>query len=55
MRYQDKTRIGGTLANVPPAAVYRLHRRPSRTLPARWPENHANPTPAVCSILDVVR
>ena len=39
------TRIGGTLANFPPAAVYRLRRRPSRTLPARWPENHANPTP----------
>jgi phosphatidylethanolamine/phosphatidyl-N-methylethanolamine N-methyltransferase len=49
------TRIGGTLANVPPAAVYRLRRRPSRTLPARWPENHVNPTPAVCPILDVVR
>jgi hypothetical protein len=25
------TRVGGTLANVPPAAVYRIRRHPSRT------------------------
>jgi phosphatidylethanolamine/phosphatidyl-N-methylethanolamine N-methyltransferase len=51
----EAARIGGTLVNVPPAAVYRLRRRLSRTLPARWPGNHANPTPSVRSILDVVR
>ena len=40
------TRIGGTLANLPPAAVYRIRRRPSRTMPMRWSENRAQPTPA---------
>ena len=44
------TRIGGTLANVPPAAVFRLRRRPSRTLPARWPETHPNPAPANAAV-----
>jgi phosphatidylethanolamine/phosphatidyl-N-methylethanolamine N-methyltransferase len=40
------TRIGGTLANLPPAAVYRIRRRPSRTMPMRRSENRAKPTPA---------
>jgi phosphatidylethanolamine/phosphatidyl-N-methylethanolamine N-methyltransferase len=40
------TRIGGTLANRPPAAVNLIRRRPSRTLPMLWSENRAKPTPA---------
>jgi phosphatidylethanolamine/phosphatidyl-N-methylethanolamine N-methyltransferase len=39
-------RIGGTLANFPPAAVYRIRRRLSRTMPTRWEGNLAIPTPA---------
>jgi phospholipid N-methyltransferase len=39
------TRIGGTLANLPPAAVYRIRRRPSRTMPTSWAGNRAIPTP----------
>jgi len=38
-------RIGGTLANFPPAAVYRVRRRSSRIIPTRWAGNPL-PTPA---------
>ena len=38
-------RIGGTLANFPPAAVYRIRRRSSRIIPTRWAVNPL-PTPA---------
>lgn len=40
------TRIGGTLANFPPASVYRIRRRPSRTMSPRWSGNHVIPMPA---------
>jgi phospholipid N-methyltransferase len=39
-------RIGGTLANFPPAAVYRVRRRSSRIIPTRWAVNPSLPTPA---------
>jgi phospholipid N-methyltransferase len=39
------TRIGGALANLPPAAVYRIRRRSSRIMPTRWAENRGIPTP----------
>ena len=32
----EATRIGGTLANLPPAAVYRIRRWPAQTMPTRW-------------------
>jgi phospholipid N-methyltransferase len=38
------TRIGGTLANLPPAAVYRIRRWPSRAMPTRWSGNRAIPS-----------
>ncbi len=38
------TRIGGTLANVPPAVVYRISRRSSRTTHTRWAGNRLGPT-----------
>ena len=41
------TRIGGTLANFPPAAVYRIRRRPSRVTPTRWAGTRAIPAPAM--------
>ena len=44
------TRIGGTFANLPPAAVYRIRRRPSRTMSIRWTENLAIPAPANASV-----
>lgn len=44
------TRIGGTLANFPPAAVYRIRRRPSRTMSIRWAENLAISAPANASV-----
>jgi phosphatidylethanolamine/phosphatidyl-N-methylethanolamine N-methyltransferase len=44
------TRIGGTFANLPPAAVYRIRRRPSRTVSIRWSENLASPPPANASV-----
>jgi phospholipid N-methyltransferase len=40
------TRIGGTFANLPPASVYRIRRRPSRTLSIRWTANLATPATA---------
>ena len=40
------TRIGGTLANFPPAAVYRIRRRPARAKSIRWTGNWAIPAPA---------
>jgi phosphatidylethanolamine/phosphatidyl-N-methylethanolamine N-methyltransferase len=40
------TRIGGTLANVPPAVVYRICRRSSRVMPTRRAANWALPLPA---------
>jgi phosphatidylethanolamine/phosphatidyl-N-methylethanolamine N-methyltransferase len=40
------TRIGGTLANVPPAVVYRICRRSSRTRQTHWAGNQDLPTPA---------
>jgi hypothetical protein len=39
-------RIGGTLANFPPAAVYRILRRPAKTMPTRWTGNRAIPARA---------
>ena len=44
------TRIGGTFANLPPAAVYRIRRRPSRTMAIRWTENLTIPAPANASV-----
>ena len=38
----EATRIGGTWANIPPAAVYRIRRRPSWFVPAPWPIAPAN-------------
>jgi phospholipid N-methyltransferase len=35
------TRIGGTFANLPPAVVYRIRRRPSPTLSIPWTASHA--------------
>jgi len=43
------TRIGGTFANLPPAAVYRIRRRSSRTLSIRWAGTLATPAPANAS------
>jgi phosphatidylethanolamine/phosphatidyl-N-methylethanolamine N-methyltransferase len=40
------TRIGGTLANVPPAVVYRIARRSSRTRQTRCAGNRLPATPA---------
>jgi phosphatidylethanolamine/phosphatidyl-N-methylethanolamine N-methyltransferase len=40
-------RIGGTLANLPPAAVYRIRRHHSRTKPTRWIGNRGIPTSAI--------
>jgi phosphatidylethanolamine/phosphatidyl-N-methylethanolamine N-methyltransferase len=40
------TRIGGTLANFPPAAVYRIRRRTSRTMPTHWAGTRPLPTRA---------
>jgi phosphatidylethanolamine/phosphatidyl-N-methylethanolamine N-methyltransferase len=40
------TRIGGTLANMPPAVVYRICRRSSRAMPTRRAANRAPPLPA---------
>lgn len=34
------TRIGGTLANLPPASVYRIRRRSSRAMATLWSGNH---------------
>ena len=34
------TRIGGTLANLPPASVYRIRRRTARTTATVWTGNH---------------
>jgi phospholipid N-methyltransferase len=42
----EATRIGGTLANFPPASVYRIRGRPSRAMPARWAGNRAFPMAA---------
>ena len=42
-------RIGGTFANIPPASVYRIRRRPSRTLSIRWVGAPAIPAPANAS------
>jgi phosphatidylethanolamine/phosphatidyl-N-methylethanolamine N-methyltransferase len=39
------TRIGGTLANVPPAVVYRIYRRSSRAIPMRRVANRSLPLP----------
>jgi len=39
------TRIGGTLANLPPAAVYRIRRRSSQVMPMPWAGDWAIPTP----------
>jgi phospholipid N-methyltransferase len=44
------TRIGGTFANLPPAAVYRIRRRPSRAVSIRWSESLASPPPANASV-----
>ena len=44
------TRIGGTFANLPPAAVYRIRRRPSRAMSIRWAENVAIPAPANATV-----
>ena len=46
----NATRIGGTLANLPPASVYRIRRRPSRTMSIRWQGAHAIPVPANASV-----
>ena len=43
-------RIGGTLANLPPASVYRISRRPSRRLSIRWTANLAIRAPANGSV-----
>jgi phospholipid N-methyltransferase len=51
----ETTRIGGTLANLPPAAVYRIRRRTAWTTRARWPGNHANPTPRPLQLTPCVR
>jgi phosphatidylethanolamine/phosphatidyl-N-methylethanolamine N-methyltransferase len=40
------TRVGGTFANLPPASVYRIHRRSSHTLSIRWAANRATPASA---------
>jgi len=44
------TRIGGTFANLPPASVYRIRRRPSRRLSIRWASHLAGPAPANASV-----
>jgi phosphatidylethanolamine/phosphatidyl-N-methylethanolamine N-methyltransferase len=44
------TRVGGTFANLPPASVYRIRRRPSRTLSIRSPANLATPASANVSV-----
>jgi phospholipid N-methyltransferase len=44
------TRIGGTLANLPPAAVYRIRRQPSRTMPTGWAGTRVIPMPANVSV-----
>jgi phosphatidylethanolamine/phosphatidyl-N-methylethanolamine N-methyltransferase len=44
------TRIGGTFANLPPASVYRIQRRPSRALAFRWAANLATPASANVSV-----
>jgi phosphatidylethanolamine/phosphatidyl-N-methylethanolamine N-methyltransferase len=40
------TRIGGTLANLPPASVYRIRRRPSRVMALRRAGTRPMPAPA---------
>src|SRR5260221_10500869 len=44
------TRIGGTFANLPPAVVYRIHRRSARAMSIRWGENLAIVPPANASV-----
>jgi phosphatidylethanolamine/phosphatidyl-N-methylethanolamine N-methyltransferase len=41
----EATRIGGTLVNFPPAAVYRIRRRTARIIPMRWTGDRAIATP----------
>lgn len=43
------TRIGGTLANLPPAAVYCIRRRSSRIVPTSRAVIHVNPAPAIAA------
>ena len=43
-------RIGGTFANLPPAAVYRIRRRPARAMSVRWAENLTISPPANVSV-----
>jgi phospholipid N-methyltransferase len=43
-------RIGGTLANLPPAAVYRIRRRSPRILPTHWAGRRATPTPVIVPV-----
>jgi phosphatidylethanolamine/phosphatidyl-N-methylethanolamine N-methyltransferase len=41
------TRIGGTLANFPPAAVYCIRRRSSRVMSTGWAGRRVNPGPTI--------